>query len=175
MLRSRRRAAKQLETVFEMWVFIDTSLSMKIPRFRTHLTSCTISQPTWRGMLRRRSCWRGDVHHNSCSDLAAFSCRRFTFIHSDVWATQVEMCCWRAETGASEECTSLFQQMNTTFRWHNVCGLTGKEMQFCLSKQYLTISGMTNWNCNNIFGIRKLLSPGYRAAFVVWWQDYEVW
>jgi len=26
MLRSRRRAAKQLETVFEMWVFIDTVL-----------------------------------------------------------------------------------------------------------------------------------------------------
>ena len=44
MLRSRRRAAKQLETVFEMWVFIDTSLSMKIPRFRTYFTGCTISQ-----------------------------------------------------------------------------------------------------------------------------------
>ena len=38
ILRSRRRAAKQLETVLEMWVFIDTSLSMKIPRFR----DCTI-------------------------------------------------------------------------------------------------------------------------------------
>jgi len=81
MLWSRRKTAKQLETVFDMWVFIDTSLSMKIPRFRTYFTGCTISQPTWRGMLGRRSCWRGDVHN--CSDLAAFSCRRFTFIHSD--------------------------------------------------------------------------------------------
>jgi len=64
MLRSRCRAAKQLETVFEMWVFIDTSLSVRIPRFCTHLTGCTISQPKWRGMLGRWSCWRGDVHHN---------------------------------------------------------------------------------------------------------------
>ena len=77
-LRTLRRAAKQLETVLEMWVFMDTSLSMKIPRFQTHLTGCTTSQPTWSAMLGRRFCWRGDIHHN-CSDFAVFSCRRFTF------------------------------------------------------------------------------------------------
>jgi hypothetical protein len=46
MQRIRRRIAKHADTVFEMWVFIDKSESMNIPRSRTDETGVTVSEPT---------------------------------------------------------------------------------------------------------------------------------
>jgi len=38
---------------------MDMSLSMKIPRSRTHLTGVTESEPTESGVTDNLSCWRG--------------------------------------------------------------------------------------------------------------------
>ena len=76
MLRICRRAAKQLDTVRDTWVFMDMSLSRNMPRSRTDFAGLTISPQTENVSLGTKCCWWFEAHPIT-SVLAAFSCKRF--------------------------------------------------------------------------------------------------
>ena len=76
MLRICCRAAKQLDTVRDTWVFMDMSLSRNMPRSRTDFAGLTISPQTENVSLGTKCCWWFEAHPIT-SVLAAFSCKRF--------------------------------------------------------------------------------------------------
>ena len=60
-----RRAAKQLDTVRDTWVFIDMSLSIYIPRSRAYFVGATSSAQTRNGAFGVRCCWRDEAHQSN--------------------------------------------------------------------------------------------------------------
>jgi len=64
MLRMWRRAAKQLDTVRDTWVFIDMSLSITdiyIPKSRTHFVGATLLAQTRNEAFGRGAPWSYSV------------------------------------------------------------------------------------------------------------------